>query len=173
MTSFAASATGAGITLVGEIVDLDSRSGSDLSSMSVRWLGVTVGPTGAFRTVRSDPGPAGDHGRPGAPSADTAGHPTASPDGAAHHGATPDSPADGGAAGDGVAGGWGSGAFLASAMRAADGGGASFIPPQRSGDDPRRSDRPDQDRRPGRRGLTGSIRRLIDGPQGRHRRTHH
>jgi hypothetical protein len=109
VTSFAASATGAGITLVGEIVDLDSRNGSDLSSMSVRWLSVTVDPTGASRAVRSD----------------------------------------------------------------ADSAGASFIPPQRSGDDdPRRPDRPDQDRRPGRRGLTGSIRRLIDGPQGRHRRTH-
>jgi hypothetical protein len=169
VTSFAASATGAGITLVGEIVDLDSRNGSDLSSMSVRWLGVTVGPTGAFRTVRSDAGPAGDHARAGAPAADAAGHPTnATPDDAGHHGAAPDN-----VAGDGAAAGWGSGAFLASAMRAADGGGASFIPPQRSGDDPRRSDRPDQDRRPGRRGLTGSIRRLIDGPQGRHRRTHH
>ncbi|BCJ39039.1 hypothetical protein Athai_65420 [Actinocatenispora thailandica] len=139
MTSFAAPATGAGITLVGEIVDLDSRSGSELSSMSVRWLGVTVGPS------REAPEPPGDRGS-GA---------------AGETGAATADPA------------WGSGAFLASAMRAADGGGASFIPPQRSGDDQGRADGPDRDRRAGRRGLTGSIRRLIDGPQGRHRRTHH
>ncbi|MEV0839882.1 hypothetical protein AB0I55_10015 [Actinocatenispora sera] len=201
MTSFAASATGAGITLVGEIVDLDSRNGSDLSRMSVRWLGVTVGPTGAYRTVRSDPSSAGDDPRAGAPTADSAGHPTSAPShgaaardtaaggvapgAAAASGATPGAAATGGvaagdvAAGDvrggGAPGDWGSGAFFASAMRAADGGGAPFVPPQRSGDDddPSRSHRPDQDRRPGRRGLTGSIRRLIDGPQGRHRRTHH
>lgn len=132
MTSFAAPATGAGITLVGELVDLDSRNGSDLSSMSVRWLGVTVGPS------RGTPEPSGE-ARGSGPSNQ----------------------------------GWGSGAFLASAMRAADGGGAPFIPPQRGGDNPDRPDGPDQDRRHGRRGLTESIRRLIDGPQGRHRRTHH
>ena|GEM_PF-3763246 len=93
------SATRAGITLVGEIVDLEDRSGT--SNVSVRWLGVTVDPAG-----------------PGAVS--------------------------------------------------------SFIPPQR--DVPGPEQRPDlagRYRPGGLRGLAGSIRRLIDGPQGRHRRPHH
>lgn len=71
MTTYAAPAVNApatGITLVGEIVNLDATTGSpDTSTLSVRWLGVTLQPgRTADEPVASDAVPA-SHGRPPLP----------------------------------------------------------------------------------------------------------
>ncbi len=125
MTTCAASSPGTGVTLVGELVHLgaagpDEHTGHrDVSTLSVRWLGLTV------------------------------------------HQASDGTPAGQSAAGAATGSGPSSGAARSYPMPAGPASAGHPAPEPGTADQPRPH---------GLRGLTDGIRRLIDGPQGRHRR---